>query len=102
MAYPLCFYRGRIAWLLSKCKGRQNVCLAARLGDFDRGFRLLGVVKAAARPPHSKRGDVVALAGLSAFAEIWRAVTVESAGLKAAATYACTEKDGDADCVAGA
>jgi hypothetical protein len=85
-----------------EAQGERECLLGVGLLDVVCGCHVLDVVKAAARPPHSERGDVVALAGRSAFAEIWLAVTVESAGLKAAATYAWTEKDGDADCVAGA
>jgi hypothetical protein len=40
--------------------------------------------------------------GRSSLAEKGHADTVESASLKAAATYACAEKTGDEDCVAGA
>jgi len=55
---------------LSKRKGRGSVCLADGIVVFVYVCRQLEVVKAAARPPHSKRGEVVALAGRFPFAEI--------------------------------
>lgn len=88
----------RGAWNASK--NRQSEL--AGLGDFDCLLLFVKSGKATARPPHSKSGDVVAPAAGFPFAQICRAVTVESAGLKTAATYAIAEKDDNPDCVAGA